>query len=88
MRRGSSAVGGSFARLAGLLGDSQAARSVFNLAIHVTFVVMYAVWLNWNHVVLGTGETGLPGRVIAAAGVAGLTLVVWLTRRLRLVRPG
>ena len=83
------AFGGRGRGLARIFGNREAARSVHYLAIlayvafiatHVTFVVMYACWLDLDHVVLGADETGLPGGVIAAVGIGGIALVVWLTR--------
>ncbi len=75
-----------------MFGNREAARSIHYLAIlgycafiavHLSFVVIYACWLNLDHIVLGTDETGLPGGVIAAVGIGGIALVASLTRRRR-----
>lgn len=84
------AVGGRNSRLARPFGNVEAARSVHHLAIlvylaflavHVFFVVLYAAWLDWDHVVLGPDETGLPGGLIFGAGVGLIAAVVLLAGR-------
>ena len=86
----SPAFGRPFDRLARLFGNAEAARSVHHLAIlgyvafiaiHVTFVAMYAAWLNGHHVVMGTDETGLPGWLSGGVGGAGLVLAGLAARR-------
>ena len=72
-------------------GNREAARSVHVLlgvaylafvAVHVFFVVLYGFWLNWNHIVLGTDETGLPGGVIAVIAIGSIALIYYVTDRL------
>ena len=79
-----------------LFGNREAARSIHYLAIlgyltfvaiHVFFVVMYAIWLNGHHVVPGTDETGLPGWLIGGVGIGGIALIAYATRRLARPRP-
>ncbi len=79
-----------------LFGNREAARSIHYLAIlgylafvavHLFFVVSYAIRLNGHHVVLGTDETGLPGWLIGGVGIGVIALIAFATRRLARPRP-
>ena len=94
----SPAITGFVPWLPRLFGNRQAARSIHVLltvgylafvGVHLFFVVLYGFWLNLNHIVLGTDETGLPGGVIAAVGIGTIALIYAATNRVawRLGRP-
>ena len=87
----SPAVNGPFRGLVRLFGNRETARSVHYLmilgyfafiAIHLFFVIMYAIWLNGNHIVLGTDESGLPGWLIGGVGIGLIAGIVWFIRRI------